>query len=87
MIPNTRDNNEIVRKLERILGTCSNIRDEIEIIIKKNNTEEDKSIISEDINRIAGNLNSVMKSTEPFFRYYLIIPNTTERDDSIIVMI
>ena len=52
MIPNTRDNNEIIRKLERILGTCSNIRDEIEIIIKKNNTEEDKSIIADDINRI-----------------------------------
>jgi hypothetical protein len=80
----TKEDDEMNRKLDRILGTCSNIRDNIEIALKKNNTERDKSLLYEDINLIAGNLNSVMKSTEAFFRYYLVVPNTTVRDDSII---
>ncbi len=82
---NTKEDDEINRKLDRILGTCSNIRDHLELTFKKNNTERDKAVLNDDINIIAGNLNSVMKSTEAFFRYYLVVPNTTARDDSIII--
>ncbi len=78
----TKEDDDINRKLDRILGTCSNVRDHIELTLKKNNTETDKTLLYEEINTIAGNLNSVMKSTDAFFRYYLVVPNTTVRDES-----
>jgi hypothetical protein len=81
----TKEDDEVNRKLDRILGTCSNIRDHIELVLKKNNTESDKTLLFDDINTIAGNLNSVMKATEPFLRYYLVVPSNTSRDESIIL--
>jgi hypothetical protein len=77
------ENDEIVNKLDRILGTCSNIRDNIDLTIKKLNIEEGYDIVP-NLNSISMNLNSVMKSAEPFFKYYLVIPNNTDRDDGIL---
>lgn len=80
-ISSTRENEEILRKLERILGTCSNIRENIESIISKDPDKYSESEMIEDMNVISHHLNTVMKSCDPIFNYYLVVPNNTENDE------
>jgi hypothetical protein len=77
----TRENDEIINKLDRVLGTCLNIRENIDLTIKKLTLSNDIDI-TDNLNTIAANLNIVMRSADPFFKYYLAIPNNVERDDS-----
>jgi hypothetical protein len=89
MIANSlRENEDILRKLERFRDICSNIRENIERIIMKYyspttievdiNPEE----MLEDINFISFNLNMLMKLSDPIFKHYLALPFSVENENS-----
>jgi len=83
-----RENEEILKKLERILGTCLNTRDSIEYMINKYtdispNLKESELI--EDIGIISSNLNNILHSSDPIFKHYIVVPNTTENENGKIV--
>jgi len=73
-----RGDNEIKKKVDIILGTSKNLRELINISINKNANDVD---ITEDLTSIANLSNNLMKLSERYLQYYMVIPNTTTNDN------
>ena len=41
-----------------------------------------ESELIEDIGNISSNLNNILNSSDPIFKHYLVVPNTTENENS-----
>lgn len=90
MISNVRENEDIMKKLERVLGICSNTRDNIENLIVKysgNISDYNEAGLKEDLIVISANMDSILKLVDPIFRHYLVLPNTIENDNGIKLII
>jgi hypothetical protein len=85
-ISKIRENEEILRKLERILGTCSNLHENILAMINKETMYSSDEML-EDINIVSHHLNTIMTYCDPIFNYYLVVPNSVEIEERIIIMI
>ncbi len=84
MITNVRENEDIIKKLERILGICHNTRDNIEKMITKYSTNFEgykEPELKEDLNLVSANMNTVMNFVDPIFRHYLVVPTNIENEN------
>ncbi len=83
MISNVKlkENEDVVKKLERILDICNNTRDNIEKMIAKYSSHE--ADINEDLNSVSVNLSAIMNFIDPIFKLYLVMPNNTENENGI----
>ena len=86
MITNIRENDDLMKKLERILGICTNTNDNIEKMIARyssNFENYNEQELKEDLNLVSANLNTIMNFIDPIFRQYLVVPSTLENEDGI----
>lgn len=86
MISQSRENENYMKKLEIILGICSNTRENIENMIIKyssNMLNYNEKGIKEDLIVVSSNLDAVMKLVDPIFKLYYVLPSTTENENGI----
>lgn len=85
MISNSRENEEILVKLERVRDVCLNTQDKIVTIFNKHFTDMElelpKQDIIEDLNYISHNLSTAMKYCDPIFKHYIVLPSSTIEDN------
>jgi transcription elongation factor Elf1 len=79
-----RENEEILMKLDRVLGFCSNCKESIETMIGKYSQNLDlytELNMKEDLKVVATNLDAIMNFIDPIFKHYLILPATSENEN------
>lgn len=88
MASSKRENEEIMNKLDRILGFCSNTKENIDSMILKfsmNSTNDpeiyNENHLKEDMKVVSTNIDSIMNFVDPIFKHYLVLPNTTENEN------
>lgn len=85
MITNSRENEEILVKLERVRDVCLNTQDKIVTILNKHFTDMElelpKQDIIEDLNYISHNLSTTMKYCDPIFKHYIVLPSSTTEEN------
>ena len=87
---NKRENEDIMVKLDRILGFCTNTKENIESIITKCNINHDyvnDNQLKEDLKVTSTNLNSIMNFIDPIFKHYLVLPCSIQNENCIILFI
>jgi DNA phosphorothioation-dependent restriction protein DptG len=77
-----RENEETLKKLERLLGQSMNTKDCVDRMIQKCSlpfyNEQD---MKEDLKVISNNLDAIMNNIDPIFRLYLILPTNVENEN------
>lgn len=82
MITQLRENESYMKKLEIILGICSNTRENLEnMILKYSNGIYLEKGIKEDLILVSSNLDAVMKLVDPIFKLYYVLPSNTENEN------
>jgi hypothetical protein len=81
----TRENEEILKKLDRMLGICLNTRDNVDYMLNKynnmSNITNDNELM-EDIGIVSNNLSTIMSGSDPILKHYIVVPNTVENENS-----
>jgi hypothetical protein len=85
MTSSKRENEEIMNKLDRILGFCSNTKENIDSMILKFSMNDpeiyNENHLKEDMKVVSTNIDSIMNFVDPIFKHYLVLPNTTENEN------
>lgn len=85
MVSSKRENEEIMNKLDRILGFCSNTKENIDSMILKFSMNDpeiyNENNLKEDMKVVSTNIDSIMNFVDPIFKHYLVLPNTTENEN------
>ena len=80
-----RENEEIMSKLDRILGFCSNTKENIDSMIMKYSLNDsivyNEMNLKEDMKVVSTNLDAIMNFVDPIFKHYLVVPNSVDNEN------
>lgn len=78
-----RENEETIKKLERLLGQTLNTKENIDRMIHKciTNDSYSQKEMKEDLKTLSNNMDAIVNNIDPKFKHYLILPSTTDNDN------